>query len=56
MERLTYWCDDGQGGGELRSDSYDVTLFKMSFCPKCGSPLTDAAWAELEKKIRGCVE
>lgn len=44
------------GGGEMCSDSYDVTLFKMSFCPKCGYPLTNAAWAELEKKIRGCVE
>lgn len=27
------------------------------FCPHCGRPLTDAAWVELEKKIRGgCVE
>ena len=26
------------------------------FCPHCGRPLTDAAWAELEKKIRGCVK
>lgn len=26
------------------------------FCPHCGRPLTDVEWAELEKKIRGCVE
>lgn len=22
MERLTYWCDDGQGGGEWRVNIY----------------------------------
>lgn len=26
------------------------------YCPQCGRALTNAAWAELEKKIRGCVE
>ena len=29
---------------------------KYEYCPQCGRALTDAAWAELEKKIRGCVE
>lgn len=29
---------------------------KYEYCPRCGYPLTAAAWAELEKKIRGCVE
>lgn len=28
----------------------------VNFCRECGRALTDAAWAELEKKIRGCVE
>lgn len=28
----------------------------LIYCRYCGRPLTDAAWAELEKKIRGCVE
>lgn len=28
----------------------------QNYCPQCGRPLTNAAWAELEKKIRGCVE
>lgn len=23
------------------------------FCPKCGRPLTDEAWDELEKRLRG---
>jgi uncharacterized paraquat-inducible protein A len=24
-----------------------------SYCPACGRPLTDQAWAELEKRLRG---
>lgn len=37
----------------IESDSWG---FLVSYCPRCGLPLTDAVWAELEKKIRGCVE
>lgn len=29
------------------------SAFKINFCPECGRPLTDAAWAELEKRLRG---
>lgn len=53
------------GGDEIAVIAYNhytsVTTeicfsFQVAYCPKCGRPLTDAAWAELEKKIRGCVE
>lgn len=30
--------------------------FKIKFCPECGRPLTEEAWAELEKRLRGCRE
>lgn len=38
-----YFCDseDGWEGEEIR------------FCPWCGRPLTEAAWEELEKRVRG---
>lgn len=26
------------------------------FCPRCGKPLTEEAWDELEKRLRGCKE
>lgn len=26
---------------------------EFKFCPECGRPLTEAAWAELERKIGG---
>lgn len=29
------------------------SAFKIKFCPECGRPLTDEAWAELEKRLRG---
>lgn len=37
--------------GSLR-DSYIYTR-EINFCPKCGKPLTEAAWAELERRLRG---
>lgn len=27
------------------------SAFKINFCPECGRPLTEEAWAELEKRI-----
>lgn len=29
------------------------SAFKINFCPECGRPLTEEAWAELEKRLRG---
>ena len=30
------------------------SAFPIKFCPNCGRPLTDEAWAMLEKRLRGC--
>lgn len=27
---------------------------RVRFCPKCSRPLTDAAWGELEQRLRRC--
>lgn len=27
--------------------------FPVLYCPKCGQPLTEEAWKELEKRVRG---
>ena len=32
------------------------SAFKIKFCPECGRPLTEEARAELEKRLRGCLE
>lgn len=29
------------------------SAFKINFCPNCGRPLTEEAWKELEKRVRG---
>lgn len=34
----------------IESDSME---FEIKYCPKCGKPLTEAAWEELEKKVCG---
>ena len=34
----------------IESDSMG---FIVKFCPECGRPLTDEAWNELEKRLRG---
>lgn len=33
-------------------DAFDLTL-RPRFCPWCGRPMTEEAWAELEKRLRG---
>lgn len=30
-----------------------IKTVKVSYCPVCGRPLTEEAWAELEKRLRG---
>lgn len=32
--------------------AFDLTL-RLKFCPWCGRPLTEEAWTELEKRVRG---
>ena len=39
------------GNGWLTSDGQDHDFCKIDFCPKCGRPLTEEAWAELEKRM-----
>ncbi len=29
------------------------SAFRIKFCPECGRPLTEEAWAELERRVRG---
>lgn len=29
---------------------------EAKYCPECGRPITPEAWAELEKRLRGCKE
>ena len=33
-------------------EAFDVTL-RLKFCSWCGRPLTEEAWAELERRVRG---
>lgn len=39
----------------LQSDKKDG-FSPVGFCRECGQPLTEEAWAELEKRLRGCGE
>lgn len=43
--------DDGPGGSIRSSMKYFVAV---GFCKKCGRPLTNRAWDELEKQLRKC--
>lgn len=33
--------------------STTVRYTSAKFCPECGRPLTEDAWAELERKVKG---
>lgn len=35
------------------SGTHYVGISEFDFCPNCGRPLTEEAWAELERKIGG---
>ena len=41
------------GDGWLISDGQDHDYCKIEYCPKCGKPLTQEAWAEQKKRLRG---
>ena len=40
-------CSDCQESGELAS-----WTARYQYCPKCGRPLTNEAWTQLEKRLR----
>lgn len=44
------WMD----GDICISGTHYSTLAQFNFCPDCGRPLTEEAWAELERRIGGC--
>lgn len=39
--------------GILASNSGEFQMRRIDYCPVCGRPLTEEAWVELEKRIRG---
>lgn len=46
-------CDRGMyiHDGCLISNSGEFQYVKIRFCPMCGRPLTEEAWAELERRL-----
>ena len=42
--------------GNAAAIESDSMGFIIKFCPECGRPLTDKAWDELEKRLRGVRE
>ena len=65
IERYPGACDfetllDGPDEITINAYNHDTPVteeicfsFPVSYCPKCGRPLTPEAWAELEKRLRG---
>lgn len=48
------WNDDLSMNTEpCRSCTGNEWRAKYKFCPECGRPMTEEAWAELEKRLRG---
>lgn len=61
-EPRKHWRDDNYGSHEFRIDGDSILYHdsqlgwegvKIKFCPFCGCPLTEEAWAELAQKIGG---
>lgn len=40
-------------GGCLISNSGEFQYTEIKFCPKCGRPLNEEAWAEMDRRING---
>lgn len=59
MDDTELWMYGEQGEVRIVGDemSCNVGLFwtteKIKFCPYCGKPLTEEAWAEMEQRIGG---
>ena len=59
------WNCDLCNSGNLQHAGFDDRIYlscgssrppeneRFQFCPKCGRPLTEEAWSELEKRLRG---
>lgn len=44
----------GAGDLETRCNSCgNLVLYETDFCPSCGKAMTEEAWAELERRLRG---
>lgn len=45
---------------DVSSTCHDCKSYRnfvpQNYCPRCGRPLTDAAWVELEERLRRRVE
>lgn len=49
-------CNDGiviENDGKIHMLSGGDWEVEIQFCPKCGRPLTEEAWAETERRING---
>lgn len=48
-----FLCKDATylDGDVCVSGTHYIGLSEFDFCPTCGRPLTEEAWAELEKKL-----
>lgn len=54
-EKFCYLCGGATylSGDVCFSGTYFVGISEFDFCPVCGKPLTEEAWAELERRIGG---
>ena len=50
------WDTNGKPDKCKKCVNFSNHVADEKFCEKCGRPLTPEAWAELEKRLRGCVE
>ena len=46
-------CTLEDDDGHTVTNNHIVVCATANYCPSCGRPLTEEAWAELEKRIRG---
>lgn len=63
IDRGKWWCEWCCDGSLFDSDSMRIDLYhplkpgqqsvNPNYCPMCGRPLTDDAWAELERRVFG---
>lgn len=55
------WLEGELGEIRISKDELNIDVgpywetVKIKFCPYCGRPLTEKAWAELERRIQKCL-